>query len=341
VRLQRILPLHPAGVIVVLAGASADVYETTGRSLARGTLSLVAADGNAPAAAASGHDDSAAPMKADSAATSPMLLFTLAARGSPLLPAHWPRDDRPQVLHGARFTGTVDVARTPVESYNVVASIPGSDTLRRGTYVALGAHYDHLGIQPSVHGDSIAHGADDDGSGCVALLAVARAIMQGPRPSRSVMLIWHTGEEKGLLGSAYFASHPTVPIDSIVAFADADMIGRNAPDSLYVVGPGTAPGGRSRGLGAVVDSVNAALPAPFAFDRVWDVPTDPLRIYYRADSYPYGEAGVPVVLFTSGPHADYHEVTDIPSRVDYAKLARVARLMFSLTEALANRTTRP
>jgi len=341
VRLQRILPLHPAGVIIMLAGASADVYEATGRSLARGSLSSAGPEGGPDAALTSGRWASQVHSSADSAQTTPMILLALPTRGSALLPTHWPRDDRPQVLHGARFTGTVDVVLTPVQSYNVVASIPGRDTGRRGTWVALGAHYDHLGIQPPVRGDSVAHGADDDGSGCVALLAVARTLMQGPRPARSVLFIWHTGEEKGLLGSDYFASHPTVPIDSMIAFVDADMIGRNAPDSLYVVGPGTAPGGRSRGLGAVVDSVNAASPAPFTFDRVWDVPTDPLRIYYRADSYPYGEAGVPVVLFTSGPHADYHQVTDVPSRVDYTKLARVARLMFALTDALANRNTRP
>jgi hypothetical protein len=334
-RLQRILALRPAGVIVMLTGASGDVYEAAGRALKRGTLSSAdeATSVNAVVAQVQ--------LKTDSAPTTPMILLGLPTRGSPLLPSRWPRDDRPQGLHGARFTGVVDVERTPVQSYNVVASIPGRDVARRATWVALGAHYDHLGIQPAVQGDSVAHGADDDGSGCVALLAVARTIMQGPRPSRSVLFVWHTGEEQGLLGSAYFASHPTVPIDSIIAFVDADMVGRNAADSLYVVGPMAAPGGRSRGLGVLVDSVNATLPAPFAFNRIWDVSTDPHRIYYRADSYSYGERGVPVMLLTSGLHADYQQVTDVPSRIDYNKLARVARLMFAVTDALANRTIRP
>jgi hypothetical protein len=341
VRLQRILALHPAGVIVMLTGASGDVYDAAGRALKRGTLSSAEDASSVSAVLTSADPVAQVQLKSDSGPTTPMILLGLPTRGSPLLPSRWPQDYRPQILHGARFAGAVDVERTPVQSYNVVASIPGHDMARRVTWVALGAHYDHLGIQPPVQGDSVAHGADDDGSGCVALLAVARTIMEGPRPSRSVLFVWHTGEEQGLLGSAYFASHPTVPIDSIIGFVDADMVGRNAEDSLYVVGPVAAPGGRSRGLGVLVDSVNATLPAPFAFNRIWDVPADPHRIYYRADSYSYGERGVPVMLLTSGPHADYHQVTDVPSRINYTKLARVARLMFAVTDALANRTIRP
>jgi hypothetical protein len=339
VRLQRILPMHPAAVIVLLAGASADVYEATGRSLRRGSLAAPGLDSGASATSNTEQHD--ARTASSDAETTPMILLGVPTRGSPLLPPRWPRDDRPQVLHGAHFSGTVELVRTTLESYNVVASIPGRDSARRNTWVALGAHFDHLGILPTVGGDSIAHGADDDGSGCVALLAVARAMVQDIRPARSVLFVWHTGEEKGLLGSSYFTSHPTVPLDSVVALVDADMVGRNAADSLYVVGPESAPGGRSRVLGSVVDSVNASLAAPFGFNRSWDVPSNPLRIYFRTDSYPYGAHGVPVVLLTSGPHADYHQVTDVPSRVDYAKLANVARLLFAVTDVLANRGTRP
>ncbi len=334
IRLQRILSRHPAGVIVLLTGASADLYDATSRALRRGTLSAVDA---APGVDRTVDLPHASPSEGE---TTPMILLGLPEHGSALLPERWPRDDRPQVLHG-RFTGTVEVKHTIIQSYNVLAAIPGRDTARRNTWVALGAHYDHLGILSTSRGDSIAHGADDDGSGCVALLAAARTLMQGPRPSRSVLFIWHTGEEKGLLGSGYFTAHPTVPIDSLVAFIDADMVGRNAPDSLYVVGPNVMPGGRSHALGQLVDSVNAALPLPFAFNRSWDVATDPQRIYYRADSYPYGEHGVPVVLFTSGPHADYHQVTDVASRIDYMKLARVSRLLVGIADAVAERGTRP
>ncbi len=333
IRLQRILSRHPAGVIVLLTGASADLYDETGWALRRGTLSPVDAVPAVERTVDLPHASSS------DGETTPMILLGLPARGSPLLPARWPRDDRPQVLHG-RFTGTVEVRRTTIQSYNVLATIPGRDSARRNTWIALGAHYDHLGIVPAARGDSVAHGADDDGSGCVALLAAARTLMQGPRPSRSVLFVWHTGEEKGLIGSTYFASHPTVPIDSLLAFVDADMVGRNASDSLYIVGPEMAPGGRSHALGRLVDSVNTALPLPFAFNRSWDVATSPQRIYYRADSYPYGERGVPVVLFTSGPHADYHQVTDVASRIDYMKLARVSRLLVGIADAVAERSAK-
>jgi Zn-dependent M28 family amino/carboxypeptidase len=129
----------------------------------------------------------------------------------------------------------------------VVGVVRGSDPALRQSYVAYGAHYDHIGIQDAVGGDSIANGADDDGSGSTALLALARAFQQGPRPRRSVLFVWHTGEEKGLFGSARFVDRPPVPIDSVVAQLNADMIGRNAPDSLYVVGPAAAPRGRAAG----------------------------------------------------------------------------------------------
>ena len=209
------------------------------------------------------------------------------------------------------------------------------------TWVEYSAHYDHLGILPASIGDSVAHGADDDGSGSVALLAIARAMRQSPPPRRSVLFVWHTGEEEGLLGSAYFASHPTVPLDSVVALINADMIGRNAPESLYVVGPGTAPHGTSRPLGKVVDSVNASLPSPFAFGRTWDSPTSPQRVYFRGDAFPYGERGVPVVFFTTGLHPDYQQVSDEASRIDYSKLAHVSQLLYELGEVLANRDARP
>ena len=151
--------------------------------------------------------------------------------------------------------------KTPITGYNVVAVVRGSDPSLRNTYVAYGAHYDHVGILNPVNGDSIANGADDDGSGSVALLAIARVMQQAPvKPRRSVLFVWHIGEEKGLLGSSWFTEHPTVPIDSIVAQLNADMIGRNADTLLYVVGPLAAPNNQSKRLGAILDSVNATFP---------------------------------------------------------------------------------
>jgi Peptidase family M28 len=324
-RVQRILAKKPAGVIVLLAGGSAALYQEMESDLRRaltlaGPSPQVLPDGERPV---------------------PMILIGRPHAGSPLLPTDWPKDDHAQILAWRRFTGRIDLVRQPVMSYNVVGVVAGHDPTLKGEYVAFGAHYDHLGIVPTVHGDSVANGADDDGSGSVALLALARAFVQSPPPKRSVLFVWHVGEEKGLLGSAYFTDHPTVPMDSIVAQVNADMIGRNTPDSLYVVGPSAAPNGQSRALGVVVDSVNAALARPFAFNRTWDSPTDPEQIYYRSDHYNYARHGVPIVFFTSGLHADYHQVTDEWWKIDYAKLARVDLLMFDLGEALADRGSRP
>jgi Zn-dependent M28 family amino/carboxypeptidase len=176
----------------------------------------------------------------------------------------------------------------------------------------------------------------------MALLAVARAATLAPqRPRRSLLFVWHTGEELGLFGSEWFTSHPTVPLDSVVAQLNADMIGRNAPDSLYLVGPNAAPNGQSRVLGAIVDSVNASLPRPFQINREWDSLTHPEQIYYRSDHYNYAKHGVPIVFFTAGLHVDYHRVTDEPSKLDYGKLSRVARLIYDSGTAVANRPTRP
>jgi Zn-dependent M28 family amino/carboxypeptidase len=188
----------------------------------------------------------------------------------------------------------------------------------------------------------------------MGILAVARSLAAAPRrPLRSVLFVWHVGEEKGLLGSEYFTDHPTVPIDSIVAQINADMIGRdagatetappppNAQNVLFIVGPAAAPNNQSRVLGAIVDSVNAGEQPPFAFDREWDTPTHPERIYYRSDHYNYARKGVPIVFLTTGLHPDYHKVTDEPSRIDYPKLARVAALIHGVAVAVANRRTRP
>jgi hypothetical protein len=328
-RLDRILARRPAAVIILVTGASADLYEPMRRAVEHGFLQLASAP----------QPDTSA--RAGGTSAAPMLMLGEPAPESPLLPRRWPRDDRPQVLVGMRFTAVADIQRTPVESFNVVAALRGSDSALQRNWVAYGAHYDHLGIVPATGGDSVAHGADDDGSGSVALLAIARAMRQGLRPRRSVLFVWHTGEEEGLLGSVYFASHPTVPLDSIVAMINADMIGRNAPDSLYVVGPGVAPHGISRPLGKIVDSVNASLPSPFRFGRMWDSPANPQRVYYRGDAFPYGERGVPVAFFTTGLHADYQQASDLPSRIDYAKLAHVSQLLLEIGETLANRDARP
>src|SRR5207237_4128766 len=123
----------------------------------------------------------------------PMILFGEAKRGSPLLPTRWPEDDRSQPISG-QFTGRVEIRGVPFTAYNVVGIVRGTDAGLAGTYVAFGAHYDHIGIMTPVRGDSIANGADDDGSGSMAMLAVARRMMQAP-PRRSALFVWHVAGE--------------------------------------------------------------------------------------------------------------------------------------------------
>jgi len=321
-QLARVAIMRPSAIVVLMIGDATKLYRQLYPGLMRDIRGPLVASPALPGIQI------------------PMLLFGIAKRGSPFLPVGWPTDDRAQALTGSHLTASIEVRRESFTAYNVVARVPGTDPALRGTYVALGAHYDHIGVLPSQNGDSIANGADDDGSGSVALLTIARAMMQRPT-RRSTLFVWHVGEEKGLLGSTFFTANATVPLDSIVAQLNADMIGRNHRDSLFVVGPRAAPNGQSRRLGEIVDTANARQVAPFGIDRSWDDANHPLQIYQRSDHFSYASHGIPVVFFTSGMHADYHEVSDEPTRIDYLKLARVARLIFDVARMVGNAPPRP
>ena len=249
------------------------------------------------------------------------------------------RDARPVPDLGV-FRFDVRKATAPIEASNVAAVLPGSDPARAGQYIAIGAHHDHDGIGAAEEGDSIFNGADDDGSGTVAVLEIAERLASLPaaeRPARSILFVWHTAEEKGLLGSDQFTRDPPVPRDSIVAQLNIDMIGRNSPDSLYLVGSRRI----ATELGDAVEAVNARQPRPFSFDYSWDVPGHPERIYCRSDHFNYARYGIPVTFFTSGLHPDYHKVSDEVERIDFDKLARVARLIGDVAVEMANRAARP
>jgi Peptidase family M28 len=307
-------------LILVAEGDLGDLWDYAGR---------IARNGNVvPAGQAAG----------DAPGTAPMIFMMepgAVARlvGQPLESAR-PSPD----LGTFRF----DVRRTstPIEASNIVAVLPGGDPARAGQYVALGAHHDHDGIGAAENGDSIYNGADDDGSGTVAVLEIAERLASlpaGERPARSVLFVWHTAEEKGLLGSEAFTDNPTVPRDSIVAQLNMDMIGRNSPDSLMLVGSRRL----STELGGMVEAVNAAQPRPFALDYSWDAPNHPERIYCRSDHYNYARFGIPVTFFTTGLHPQYHEVTDEVELIDFDKLARVARLISDVAADVSHRPARP
>ncbi|MDE3127116.1 MAG: M28 family peptidase [Gemmatimonadota bacterium] len=189
--------------------------------------------------------------------------------------------------------------------------------------------------------DSIDNGADDDGSGTVTALEIAQKIASlNPRPRRSLLFVWHVGEEKGLLGSTYFTDHPTVPRGSIVAQLNMDMVGRGdawdvtgttkdgafmhgGSNLLFLVGSRRL----STELGDLVERVNAEDHHGFAFNYAFDADGHPENVYCRSDHYEYARYGIPITFFTTGLHSDYHQVTDEPEYIDYAHMARVGNLI--------------
>ncbi|HEV2761690.1 MAG TPA: M28 family peptidase, partial [Pyrinomonadaceae bacterium] len=233
---------------------------------------------------------------------------------------------------------------------NVVAVVEGADRKLKDEYVAVGAHYDHVGTGRAVNGDSIYNGADDDGSGTVAMLAMAEAFAQGPRPKRSILFVWHAGEEHGLWGSDYFARHPTVPLRQIVAQLNMDMIGRSkqpgdtkqgnrfltGPNEIYVIGSREM----STELGELSERVNRSY-LNMQFNYLYDDPRDPNRFFFRSDHFNYARKGVPIIFYFDGEHEDYHKPSDTPDKIDYQKMERVARTVFVTATEIANAPRRP
>jgi hypothetical protein len=196
-------------------------------------------------------------------------------------------------------------------------------------------------VRPMVRRDSINNGADDDASGSMAVLEMAQAFAAAPvKPKRSIIFVWHTGEEAGLWGSDYFTEHPTVPRESIVAQINMDMVGRGGAQDLAGGGPGYAQviGSRrlSTELGAIVDAVGARQPVPFKFDYSFDADGHPQNYYCRSDHYNYARFGIPIAFFSTGGHRDYHQLTDEPQYVDYNQLARVANMAYDVVSTVAN-----
>lgn len=194
--------------------------------------------------------------------------------------------------------------------------------------------------------DSIKNGADDDGSGTVALLELAEAFATAPaKPKRSMLFVWHAAEEIGLLGAAHFTDNPTVPLDSIVAQLNMDMVGRGGTDDikdggaqyLQLVGSRRL----SRELGDLVEAVNARRAQPFRFDYSYDADGHRERIYCRSDHAMYARHGIPVTFFHTGLHLDYHQVTDEPQYIEYGKMAEISRFIYDIATELGNNASRP
>jgi len=224
-------------------------------------------------------------------------------------------------------------------SVNVVAKVKGSDSKLAGEYVVFSGHQDHDGVRnvPGV-ADSIYNGADDNASVSVALLAIGRAFRQQPG-KRSTLFIWHGSEERGLFGSTWFADHPTVPRESLVAVLNADMIGNNAPDSAALLGL-IPPHLSSSALAKIGLEENRKGPG-FKLDTAWDKATHPEVWYFRSDHYPYAKKNIPVLYFSSLPHALYHTPGDEAATINIEKLTKIARWMYATGFTVSNLAERP
>jgi hypothetical protein len=243
-------------------------------------------------------------------------------------------------------TITVDVQRKTFRTQNVLGLLEGSDPNLKREVMIVGAHYDHDG---QANGQ-IWYGADDDGSGTVALLELAEAFEKGPRPARSVLLCAWAGEEKGLLGSRYYATHPTFPLKNTVAMFQMDMIGRDEDhaanpaqdvpeehaadnvNTVNVLGSSYSPD-----LRTIISRSNelTSLGVRFRYDVKAE---DLLR---RSDQWSFLAKGVPAVFFFAGLHPDYHTPRDTAAKINYAKLEKVVRLVYLSAFELANNPMRP
>ncbi|CAN5334094.1 hypothetical protein BH10ACI2_BH10ACI2_18550 [soil metagenome] len=259
------------------------------------------------------------------------------------------------------FTGATKQEKAWTQ--NVVALWEGSDPVLKSEMVAIGAHYDHIGISTNPNApDKINNGADDDGSGTVSVLSIAEALAKTPqRPKRSVIFVWHCGEEKGLWGSQYFNSYPTVDIKKVIAQLNIDMIGRSkkkgymapcdtnpAPgrkpcnetltdeNTIYVIGKDMM----ASALGDTVSGVNSGY-LNMNYDTRYDDPNDTNRFFFRSDHYNYAKNGIPIAFWFDGEHEDYHQPGDEPQKIDYVRMEKIARTIAITLWKLTDMKERP
>lgn len=224
------------------------------------------------------------------------------------------------------------------DSENILAFIEGTE--KPDEIIVVSAHYDHVGTQNGV----VYNGADDDGSGTVAVMEIAKAFQSakkaGKGPKRSILFLHVTGEEHGLFGSEYYADNPIFPLANTVVNLNIDMIGRDDPDNrgkdyVYVIG--------SEMLSSELKVINEAANKKtnnLELNYKYDDPNDPNRLYYRSDHYNFAKNNIPVAFFFDGIHEDYHKPTDDPEKIDYPLLEKRTQLVFTTAWEIANRTDR-
>ncbi len=244
-------------------------------------------------------------------------------------------DIEARLVEGLELTLNQVVQDEGILAPNVVGILNGSDPALAEEYVVFSAHMDHVGIgEPDANGDTIFNGADDDASGTIAIVSVAEAMAALPvAPKRSMVFLLVSGEEKGLWGSEWYAENPSAPIEQYVANFNADMVGRNWPDTIVAIGK------EHSDLGETLRRVNSEHPeiGMTAIDDLW--PDE--RFYFRSDHYNFARKGVPILFFFNGTHDDYHGRDDEPNRIDHDKAARIAKLMFYLGVDIGNALNPP
>ena len=303
-------PQSPAAIVAIVPDAAADQWNRVAAQFPRGTYGL-------------DPDGTGEPR--------------LAAHGMPVL---YVRESalRAPVREDARVVASIVADSFTYPSVNVVASVPGRDSRLKDEYVLFSAHQDHDGVRYPVNGDDIWNGADDNATTAVALLAIGRAMSARPG-RRSALFVWHGSEERGLMGSRWYVKHPTVPLKSIVAVLNGDMMGRNDPGTAALLGA-LPPHRNSPDLVRMALDANAAV-SRFTVDSSWDDPNHREGWYYRSDHLPYARAGIPALFFTTLLHADYHTPFDNPDRIDVAKLAKMTRWMYATGRAVAEADKAP
>lgn len=233
------------------------------------------------------------------------------------------------------FVRDVDV----IKGYNVLGYIEGGDL--KDELIVISGHYDHLGKR----GQDIYNGADDNGSGTCTVMEIAEALTQakndGNGPRRSVLCLLVTGEEKGLLGSKYYAENPLFDIKNTVANVNIDMVGRvdktyaSTPEYIYVIG--------SDRLSTDLHKINEKMNNDYSqitLDYKYNDENDPNRYYFRSDHYNFAKKGIPAIFFFSGVHEDYHRTTDTVDKILFDKMEKIGRHIFHVTWELANRDNR-
>ena len=256
------------------------------------------------------------------------------------MPVFWVHGDQLEYLKSTKDVLSAEVVSETYKypSVNVVGTIAGTDPKLKNEYVLFSGHQDHDGVRQKYGKDSIYNGADDNASTCVAMLAIARSYKKQPG-KRTALFVFHGSEERGLLGSRWYAAHPTVPEKDIVAVLNGDMIGRNNVNQAALLGS-SSPHENSSDLVAIAKKANDEGPK-FDLDKLWDRPEHPEYFYFRSDHLPYARKGIPSVFFTSVLHSQYHTPMDEAENIDYVKLRKMTEWMYRTGWILSNDATRP